>query len=551
MTKTITTSCVLFICCLLLTVSYAQISTVAGDFALGSGYSGNGGTATSAQLNNPMGIAFDASGNYYIADESNDVIRKVTTAGIISTVAGNNIGGYSGDGGAATAAKLNSPRAIAFDAAGNLYIADYNNNVIRKVTTATGIITTVAGTTSGYSGDGGLATSAKLNHPYGLVFDVAGNMYISDAGNNVIRKVTTATGIITTVAGNFPGGGYSGDGGTATSAQLNSPRGIAFDAAGNLYIADALNNVIREVTTATGIITTVAGSTLGYSGDGGPATSAKLHLPVGIAFDASGNMFIADFHNNVIRKVTTATGIISTIAGDNALGPGYSGDGGPPTSAQLNNPFGLAFDASGNLYFSDEGNNVIRKIVSTSLPVQLISFSGSISGNKIMISWQTASEKNNSFFTIEKSTNGIDFQELCHTKGAINSSLVNSYNCEDSAPEQGLNYYRLKQTDVDGHDQLYKIISVNYTGNNNELQLSPNPTGEDRMVHLSLTNVEPINNIIVYNSLNEIVFYDSGSASLRENAGTYSIQLSPQLSTGIYHLQVNTTSKVFNVNLVL
>jgi len=496
MIKTIITNSVLLICCLLLAIhSYAQISTVAGKNALGAGYSGNGGPAIAAQLNSPIGIAFDATGNMYIADRGNNVIRKVTTAGIISTVAGNNAlgAGYSGDGGAATAAQLNFPFCIAFDAAGNMYIADAGNNVIRKVTTA-GIISTVAGKNSlgaGYTGDGGAATAAQLNYPFDIAFDATGNLYIADISNNVVRKVTTA-GIISTVAGNGISG-YSGDGGAATAAHFSSPENIAFDAAGNMYISDNANYVIRKVTTA-GIISTVAGNhTSGYSGDGGAATAAQLNLPSGIAFDAAGNLYIADFSNNVIREVTA----------------------------------------------------------SSLLPIQLISFTGSVLNDKIIISWQTASERNNSFFTLEKSINGIAFQELCRNTGAINSSLVNSYNCEDPAPIHGQNYYRLKQTDVDGHEQIFDIISVNYT-ENNELQLFPNPAGEDRIVHLSLTMGGSVNEISVYNSLNEMVFQNAGlDLSMGRDLDMYSIQLSPQLSAGLYHLKVNTTSNVFTQNLLL
>ena len=221
-------------------------------------------------------MAVDASGNLYIADTGNNRIRKVSATGIITTVAGNGSAGYSGDGGPATSAQLDGPEGVAVDGSGNLYIADTCNNRIRKVS-ATGIITTVAGNGSaGYSGDGGPATSAQLSLPAGVAVDGSGNLYIADSGNNRIRKVS-ATGIITTVAGNGSPG-YSGDGGPATSAQLNQPAGVAVDASGNLYIADSSNNRIRKVS-ATGIITTVAGNGFdGYSGDGGPATSAATQL---------------------------------------------------------------------------------------------------------------------------------------------------------------------------------------------------------------------------------------------------------------------------------
>jgi hypothetical protein len=280
---------------------------------------------------------------------------------VISTVAGNGTAGYSGDGGSATSAQLRGPSGMAVDANGDLFIADTGNNVIREVVQATGTIITVAGTgTAGYSGDGGAATSAQLNSPYGVAVDSSGDLFIADAGNNVIREVIPATGIIITVAGTGKAG-YSGDGAAATSAQLNSPLGVAVDSSGNLYVADTGNNAIREVVQATGTIITVAGTgTAGYSGDGAAATSAELSGPVSVAVDASGNLFIADAGNNVVREVVQTTGDIVTIAGNGTAG--YSGDGGSATSAQLSDPTGLAVDANGNLFIGDSGNDCVRKV---------------------------------------------------------------------------------------------------------------------------------------------------------------------------------------------
>jgi len=338
------------------------ISTIAGNGT--AGYSGDGGVATSAELSGPFEVAVDASGNVYIVDSYNNCIRKVTTGtGIISTIAGNGTAGYAGDGGAATSAELNNPTGVAVDALGNVYIADFNNNRIRMVAAGTGIITTIAGNgTAGYSGDEGAATSAELNlNPPGEVaIDASGNVYIADAGNSRIRKVSASTGIISTIAGNGTVG-YSGDGGAATSAELTYPDGVAIDASGNVYIADVENNVIRKVTAGTGIISTIAGnSTSGYSGDGGAASLAELNNPVGVAVDASGNVYIGDYENNVIRKVAVGTGIISTIAGNGTAG--YSGDGGTATAAELNSPAGVAIDASGNVYIADQFSNRIRKL---------------------------------------------------------------------------------------------------------------------------------------------------------------------------------------------
>jgi uncharacterized protein (TIGR03437 family) len=340
------------------------ITTLAGN---GTNYSGDGGPATTAQINSAAGVALDGSGNLYIADQGNQRIRKVTAAtGIIATVAGNGTSGYSGDGGPAASAQLNSPSGVAVDGNGNLYIADQNNQRIRKVSAATGVIATVAGNgTAGFSGDGSAATSAELNWPEGVAVDGLGNLYIADTYNQRIRKVAAATGIVTTVAGSGTGV-YSGDGGPAIKAELGPPSGVAVDSAGNLYIADTWNDAIRKVTAATGIITTVAGNgTWGYSGDGGPATSAQIAWPEGVAVDGSGNLYIADTENYVIRKVPAATGVIATVAGDRSAG---YGDGGPATSAQLAWPDGVAVDSSGRVYIADSAVRLLVPQGTSPLP---------------------------------------------------------------------------------------------------------------------------------------------------------------------------------------
>jgi sugar lactone lactonase YvrE/PKD repeat protein len=336
------------------------ITTIAGSGVLGFG--GDGGPATAAKLDNPWGGRMDAAGNIYIVESSNSRVRKISTSGIITTVAGNGALAYYGDGGQATAAALNYPFAMGIDAAGNLYICDSYNNVIRKVTTS-GIISTVAGIDSaGFNGDGIQATAAGLNDPSGLTFDTNGNLYIADTGNNRIRKISTS-GIISTVAGNGTGG-YGGDGGQATATELNQPSAVAIDASGNIFIADDDNNRIRMINTA-GIISNIAGSGAtgpfkgSYSGDGGLATNATISLPSDLIFDKKGNLYICDCDNNRIRKINTA-GIISTIAGDGSLG--YNGDGELATAAKLNYPGGVFLDPTGNVYIVDQENNRIRKI---------------------------------------------------------------------------------------------------------------------------------------------------------------------------------------------
>ena len=336
---------------------FAQtITTVAGNGI--QGFSGDGGIATLAEFSHPMDIAFDAAGNCYIADYLNNRIRKVSTSGIISTVAGNGSAGFSGDGGIATSAALNIPSGVAVDGIGNIYIADRFNNRIRMINTL-GIITTVAGNGSGTdSGDGGMAISAGIYDPKDLVLDGAGNIYVAQMGGSRVRKINSSN-IISTIAGNGTFG-FSGDGGLATAAVLYEAAGVALDAIGNIYIADKYNNRIRKVNIS-GVISTIIGNgTAGYSGDGGPAINAQIYDPWGVVLDGAGNIFIADNANYRIRKVNSI-GTISTVVGTGTMG--FSGDGGPAINAQIDNPNGqVAIDPSGNLYFTDGFNNRIRMV---------------------------------------------------------------------------------------------------------------------------------------------------------------------------------------------
>jgi len=333
-----------------------NLSRVAGTCQ--PGFSGDGGSAVNAQLNNPQGIALDSLGNLYIADQGNQRIRQVTPAGTISTVAGTGTAGYSGDNDPATGAQLNQPQAVAADAAGNVYVADAGNSRIRRFTPG-GTIATFAGTgVSGSSGDGGPAAAATFMSPSGLAFDASGNLYISDGAANRVRMVNLA-GHVMPVAGTGTAGS-AGDTQPAVSAELSNPQGLALDGAGNLYIADDGNRRVRQVDVQ-GNINTFAGSGsfIGPPGDGGPATSAVLLGPVGVAADSNGNLYIADLIGAV--RVVNAN-MIQTVAGSNTTPLPFSGDGGPADLAQFAAPFGLARDTSGNLYVADLTNFRLRKI---------------------------------------------------------------------------------------------------------------------------------------------------------------------------------------------
>ena len=343
------------------------ITTIAGTASWGAG--GDGGPAVSAQLSAPRGLAVDQAGNLFIADTANNKIRMITPAGIISTVAGNGVAGFSGDGGPAASAQLNSPVAVAVDGSGNIFISDRFNNRIRVVNSA-GIITTMAGSTAGFSGDGGPAASAQLANPLGVAVDHSGSLFITDGGNNRIRVVNTA-GIISSFAGNGTAG-FSGDGGPAASAQLTSPVDVTVDGSGNVFIADRGNYRIRQVDPA-GVITSVAGRI----DDGGPAAFAQLYYPNTVAVDAAGNVFIADTDIHRIRKINT-TGVITTVAGNGS--GGFSGDGGPATSAQLYFPAAIAVDAAGNLFIADTRNGRVRKVTPSGVIATIAGTTGTGAG---------------------------------------------------------------------------------------------------------------------------------------------------------------------------
>ncbi len=361
-------------------VTQAQtITTIAGTGV--AGFSGDGGSALSAELFSPVLVTLDANGNLFFSDNRNHRIRRIDAmTGVITTVAGSGPvgpgpGGFGGDGGPATSATLNFPNKVTFDSAGNLFFADNANHRIRRIDVVTGVITTVAGTgVAGFSGDGGLALNAELFGPVSVSFQPNGDMLITDQRNHRIRKIDATTGIITTIAGSGPAGpgpgSFGGDSGPATSALLFHPGDMVIDPQGDLLFTDQGNNRIRKIQTVTGIITTIAGigpsdpSTGGFAGDGGLAISAQFFTPSALALDACGNLYVTDHYNNRVRMISTA-GIITTVAGSGSTGigvGGFGGDGGLATSALLHQPNGVVVDGSGRLLIADQENQRIRII---------------------------------------------------------------------------------------------------------------------------------------------------------------------------------------------
>lgn len=369
-----------------------NIYTAAGTGS--AGFGGDGGSAKNAQLNNPKSVAIDPNGNLYFTDYNNHRVRKVDQMGVISTFAGTGTQGFSGDGANATAAELDSPFGIAVDQSGNVYISDISNNRIRKVNTL-GIISTFAGTgIAGFNGDGIQANLAQLNNPFGIATDALGNVYIADNFNHRIRKVNTS-GIISTIAGDGISG-FNGDGGLAINAKLFNPIAVTCDINGNIYIADYSNNRIRKINTV-GIITTIAGTNIsGFGGDGGPALSAYISNPHDIAIDLAGNLYFADTGNNRIRKMNTQN-TISTFAGGNGT---FGGDSGPASNSGLLWPSGIVIDQSGNMYIGDAGNNRIREICFTDCLANI----NAHSKNTILIS--IAPNPNNGTFTVNTEMEG-------------------------------------------------------------------------------------------------------------------------------------------------
>jgi len=530
----------LFFLNLLIRSTNAQnITTIAGTGT--AGYNGDGILATNAQFNGVQGLALDPAGNIYAADISNNRIRKITiSTGIISTIAGTGTGGYNGDGILATAAQINIPSALAFDNNGDLYFTDRSNSRIRKIAMATGIISTVAGTAAtGYNGDGILATAAQLNNPNEVSFDASGDMYIADWLNNRVRKVNMSTGIISTIAGTGAAG-YNGDGIAATAAQINGPCGITFDNAGNIYIAEYGGARVCKITIGTGLISTIAGTgSFGYNGDGIAATAAQLNGCAYIKFDAAENMFIGDGINNRVREIIKSTGIISTIAGTGTVG--YNGDGIPAATAQLNRPFYILFDQPKcNMYIADYYNNRIRLISGgfvgcTSLPLHLLSFTGKNKNQHNVLEWQVSGGTDNRNFEIERSNDSRGFVLI----GTVNAMSAISYSFIDASPADGVNYYRLKQTGINNSISYSDVITIiNRPLNNLSIDIFPNPAKEQ----IRITSSMIIKEIRILNTSGQVIYH------AKANTKTVLLHLD---QGGVFFIQLFTADNIVSKKIIV
>ena len=510
-----TSLCVLFLFSFS-SVSNAQIITTIAGNGIG-GFSGDGVAATATRLSSPYGVGTDSIGNIFIGDAGNNRIRKIDTFGIITTVAGTGVAGYNGDLIVATTAELNFPYGMAVSKAGVIVIADMSNHRIRSIKSESGgLITTIAGTgVAGFSGDSGLAINAQLNNPQGIFWDAHNNIYFGDHNNHRIRKIS-ATGIITTIAGNGTPG-FSGDNGPATAAELYYPSGVTMDTLGNIYIADMYNQRIRKVDTS-GIITTVVGNgTAGFSGDNGPATLANIRYPKDVYIDKNGNIIITDPDNQRLRMINTA-GIITTIAGTGIQG--YCCDGVAATLAELNEPQGVFVDNDGSIYTGDCLNNRIRKITCAEPVVAAITGPDTICIDSVVMltnttaggSWR--STNSNANITVSGMVTGV-------TPGLDTIKYLVSNSC----------------TAVEVSFPIYlKACSPTYVATAKGMSLSelviyPNPA------HTEITiTAQKISSISITNLLGQTVYLQTAPA----NCHLLQVNVAA-LPTGIYFVKVNGT----------
>jgi len=550
--------CSIFLLFLSLPGQAQIINTIAGTTI--AGYSGDGGPSYAAQLYHPKGAAIDGMGNLYIADADNNVVRKINTSGTISTFAGNTSPGFGGDGGAATAAELNAPDGVAVDSDNNIYICDADNYCVRKVNMS-GIISTVAGTggVSGYTGDGSAATTATLSFPAAIALDLNGNMFIADEYNNCIRKVNNA-GVISTYAG-AGSTGYTGDGGLATAANIGFPFGVACDGYGNVYVSLTYEDRIVKITTA-GIITSIAGTgpAGGFGGDGGPATAADFDNPWGIASDWAGNIYVADNANERIRKINTA-GIASTVAGNGTRA--FFGDGGPAILAELKDPAGVAVLPNDALLIADYNNHAMRAVAGswTHTPT----FTGGHSQSLSICENATATSINSLLAISDLDTGQFELWKVVSLPA--HGTLYSPYNAISTGgtiTPTGLTYtpatgytgtdaFKVRITDFSGADTTTINVTVNAcptgvnsvsSSNANYLEVFPNPNTGSFTIHLSSGIASELAHIIITNVLGEKV------KEVSVTTNTF-IPVELQPVPGLYHIGAVTSHDKWNAQILV
>jgi|GEM_PF-1229620 len=456
-----------FIFLLVYNVSFAQtVTLLAGSATGGSGMTNASGS--SASFNSPYGVVADNAGNLFVADEANNQIRKIViSSGAVTLLAGSSTGLSGSTDGTGNGASFNIPIGIACDGT-NLYVADDLNNEIRKIVISSGVVTTFAGSTTAGTTDGS-GTSAKFNHPHGIVWDGGSNLYVADYGNNRVRQIVISTAAVTTLS---------------SSGLLSNPYGLAYDKVnGNLYVADYGSSTIEKIVVSGPTVSTLAGSSGNTGHVNGSGTSAWFNNPTGVALNGNGNLYVTDQSNNEIRLVVISSAAVSDFAGDFTTSGTTNGTVPAATNAKFNMPGGITIDNSGHIFIGDAFNNEIREIATVTLPIKLLNFSADyISGQKaVSINWSTATETNNKEFTVEKSQDGGAFIEVATISGAGNSSMQHNYLTSDDNPFQGVSYYRLKQTDYDGKSTYSDVVTV-YVQYEANLSLYPDPA--DATLHL-------------------------------------------------------------------
>jgi uncharacterized repeat protein (TIGR01451 family) len=561
------------------------VNTIAGNGTLG--FTGDGGPAVNAELAGPIGIALDRNGNLFVADNNNYVIRKIVlSTGIITTIAGSQgVNVEAGDGGPAISADLSSPSSIATDASGNLYLCSTTR--IRAINATTGVISAISSTGGGVTGDGSTAINTTIYNTSHLTVSPAGNIYFDDNLGQTIRKIATGTTLVSTVGGNGRDG-VSGIPGPALAAQLFSPMNLTADRAGNVFIVDDYNNAIYRIDktsgqiqnlvnvaspmgiavdgagnvyytrnsgmnvvkmTPSGATSIVAGSTIryGHTGDGGPATAATLNDANGLALDAAGNLYIADIQNNCIRKVTAATGIITTIAGTTVSG--YTGDGSPATTATLNSPFGVTVDRPGNVYVVDNGNNVVRKIDAATGIISTVAGTG-IAGFSGDNGLATAAQLNYPYRVITDSLNNLYISDQFNQrirKVDVRTGIITTFAGNGQSAYSGdnvaANTTAISNPVGIGFDSAYNLYVNDWT--NNRIRMIANVLASPPLIPTGI--------------MTGIVFYDDNGNGIRDageaaadsitaSAVTGSTRLTTTTKNGIFKLQADTGSYTVSVD---
>jgi len=497
---------------------------------------GDGGPANLATLQGPRAIATDTSGNIYISDVTANRIRKISTNGYITTVAGNGTTGNTGDGGPATAAELSMAGGggVYVDKAGNIYIACSAVNTIRKVNSSTGIITTIAGTagTPGFSGDGGPASASLLIAPLGMCEDTSGNLYIVDQGNYRIRKISASTGIISTIVG-MSVNAYGGDGGPGTAAWLSIPRDVTADKSGNLYICDYGNSRIRKYVLSTGIITTVAGTGVpGFAGDGGPATAAELNYPARASFDGTSKLYVADQSNNRVRQINLSTGIITTVVANGTAA--FSGDGGPSTAAELWSPCGVAVNKNGQLFVADGNNRRVRGVPYNGSILITLSGPASIPGGT-SVTFTASSSINSPEASLQWQKNGTNIGSGSATLTTVPSN-GDEFRCILSvSPECGSAFYDTSNTiTITTYSPPTMPTTVESPGDHAKLVLYPNPVHDK--INLVAQNVGDGEVFVkIYDEMGRTVLTQVLSASNHSLSASFTLN---QVASGSYILRL-------------